>query len=149
MAATVTAAGVAPLPIWLWFEYVNDPDRYIQLNIQALHRHAPSSHFTIRFVNRSNIASHVPDLPEAFWRLPTLVAFSDAARLALLAHHGGIYLDADFLVSTSLVPLRERLEEVEVVGYPMSPVHGHPASAAECARTGELSANFLMVRSMA
>ena len=89
-------------PVWVWYEYKNAPDRYIQLNLQALRRQAPASHFNIILVNRSNIASYVPDLPDAFWRLPKPVAFSDAGRLALLATHGGIYLDADFLVLRSL-----------------------------------------------
>ena len=111
-------------PVWVWYEYKNAPDRYIQLNLQALRRQAPASHFNIILVNRSNIASYVPDLPDAFWRLPKPVAFSDAGRLALLATHGGIYLDADFLVLRSLVPIAELLRRVDVVGYPFSPPHG-------------------------
>ena len=133
-------------PVWVWYEYKNAPDRYIQLNLQALRRQAPASHFNIILVNRSNIASYVPDLPEAFWRLPKPVAFSDAGRLALLATHGGIYLDADFLVLRSLVPIAELLRRVDVVGYPFSPPHGNAESPEKCATTGRLSANFLAAR---
>ena len=96
----LAAEPTRPVPVWLWFEYSRAPPRYIQLNIQALRRQAPWPLFRIEFVNRSTIAQHVPDLPAEFWRLPTRVAYSDAGRLALLAHHGGIYLDADFLVSS-------------------------------------------------
>jgi len=63
-----------------------------------------------------------------------------------LAHHGGIYLDADFLVSSSLVPVKELLRTADVVGYPMSPVHGFPAPAEECATRGEIYANFIAAR---
>ena len=146
MSSGVQASIWRALPVWVWFDYAEEPARYIQLNLRALQRHAPSSHFSIHFVNRSNIASFVPDLNEAFWRLSKHVAFSDAGRLALLAHHGGIYLDADFLVTSSLVPVATALRTAEVVGYPASPVHGFPASASECARSGEISANFIAVR---
>lgn len=136
-----------PLPVWIWFEYPDrSPARYIQLNLQALQRNAPSSHFAIHFVNHSNIASLVPDLPDVFWRLPTRIAFSDAARLALLATHGGIYLDADFLVLRSLVPVAQLLQTVDIVGYPFSVPHGTAETAAECARSGRISANFLAAR---
>ena len=137
----------APMPVWVWYEYPNDsPSRYIQLNLQALKRHSPPSHFKLIFVNRSTIALHVPDLPDAFWRLPTRVAFSDAGRLALLATHGGIYLDADFLVLRSLVLVADLLQRVDVVGYPFSPPHGVAESSAKCAHSGRLSANFLASR---
>ena len=135
-----------PMPIWVWYEYASTPARYIQLNLQALHRNAPPSHFRIFYVNRSTIGEHVPDLPAAFWRLPTPVALSDAGRLALLATRGGIYLDADFLVLRSLLPVAELLTRVDVVGYPFSPPHGVAESSARCATTGRLSANFLAAR---
>lgn len=134
------------VPIWIWYEYSAEPARYIQLNIQAILRHAPSSHFVVHFVNRSNIASFVPNLPDEFWRLGKHVAFSDAGRLALLATNGGLYLDVDFLVMRSLVPVANLLQTYEIIGYPFSPAHGEADSAAKCASTGYLSANFIAVR---
>ena len=93
------SSATSRIPVWVWYEYPdNFPPRYIRLNLQALQRNAPATHFNIIYVNHSTIGSHVPDLPDAFWRLPTRVAFSDAGRLGLLATHGGIYVDADFLV---------------------------------------------------
>ena len=139
----LAAEPTRPVPVWLWFEYSRAPPRYIQLNIQALRRQAPWPLFSIKFVNRSTIAQHVPDLPAEFWRMPTRVAYSDAGRLALLAHHGGIYLDADFLVSSSMRPIHALLKKVDVVGYPLSPVHGAAASASECSAKGEISANLM------
>ena len=137
----------APLPVWVWHDYNNSaPARYIQLNLRALRRHTPTSHFVLQLVNRSNIAQHVPDLPDAFWRLPNQVAFSDAARLALLATHGGLYVDTDFLILRSLVPVAELLQRVDIVGYPFSPPHGSAQSSAACAASGQLSANFLAAR---
>ena len=135
------------VPVWVWHDYNNSlPSRYIQLNLLALRRHAPPSHFVIHYVNRSNIAQHVPDLPDAFWRLPTHVAFSDAARLALLAIRGGLYVDTDFLILRSLVPVAELLQKVDVVGYPTSPPHGVAPTSSQCATSGLLSANFLAAR---
>ena len=137
----------SPLPVWVWHDYnTSGPPRYVQLNLQALRRHTPASHFILHFVNRTNIAQHVPDLPEAFWRLPNHVAYSDAARLALLATHGGLYLDTDFLVLRSLEPIVDLLQSVEVVGYPVSPPHGVALSSAACASSGQLSSNFLAAR---
>ena len=135
------------LPVWVWYEYPGTaPARYIQLNLEALRRHAPPSHFAIRFVNRSNIHDYIPNLPPVFWRLPTRVAFSDAARLGLLALHGGLYVDADFLVLRSLIPIAQMLESVHLVGYPYSPAHGEPESSADCERSGQISANFVAAR---
>ena len=74
MSSDVQASIWRALPVWVWFDYAEEPARYIQLNLRALQRHAPSSHFSIHFVNRSNIASFVPDLNEAFWRLSKHVA---------------------------------------------------------------------------
>lgn len=145
-AYSQTAQLPTPVPVWIWYEYAQaSPARYIQLNLQALRRHAPAPHFAIHFVNSSNIKNHVPGLPHEFWHLPTRVAFSDAGRLALLANRGGIYLDADFLVLRSLMPIIDLLQQVEVVGYPFQPPHGVAATAAACARTGHISANFLAV----
>ena len=146
-AMSLSASHALPWPIWVWYEYPSaKPARYIQLNLEALRRHAPPSHFVIRFVNRSNVATYVPDLPDAFWRLPTQVAFSDAARLALLASKGGLYIDADFLILRSLLPVAELLRTVDIVGYPASPPHGHAETSAKCAASGKLSANFLAAR---
>ena len=140
-------AARALLPVWVWYEWPGSgPARYIQLNLQALHRHAPPSHFVVRYVNSSNIHEYLPNLPPVFWRLPTRVAFSDAARLGLLALHGGLYLDADFLVLRSLVPIAEMLERVDLVGYPYSPAHGEAESSADCERSGQISANFVAAR---
>lgn len=47
MASASTEATLpVPVPVWLWYEYSSAPARYIQLNIQALRRHAPASHLT-------------------------------------------------------------------------------------------------------
>ena len=136
------------LPIWIWLDYPNGtkPHRYTHLNIQVLQRHAPQSHFCVHIVNRTNIADYVSDLPKEFWKLPTPVAFSDAARLALLTHHGGLYLDTDFIVLRSLVPIANLLGNVDVIGSVFSRTHGLDETADECSRSGRIAANFLAVR---
>ena len=140
--------GAPILPVWIWLEHsgVKNVHRYTQLNIDALKRHAPESHFHVNVVNRSNIASFVPDLPPQFWMLPTPVAFSDAGRLALLAHHGGLYIDSDFLIMRSLVPIYELLKKVDVVGSVFSTPHGSHESSEQCSQTGNIAANFIAAR---
>jgi hypothetical protein len=107
-----------PLPIWLWLDYPNGRlPAFVELHLEAIERHAPSSHFRIMKLNRSNLGAYVPDLPPEVVRLPHQTAYSDLARIALLAHHGGLYADVDFVVSKSLVPFADHLTNVSLVGF--------------------------------
>ena len=50
-------------------------------------------------VNDTNVEKLIPDLPHEYFMLPYASAKSDLLRAALLYHHGGIYMDTDFLVN--------------------------------------------------
>ncbi|CAE7384573.1 unnamed protein product [Symbiodinium natans] len=56
-------------------------------------------------------------MPEEFFRFPYHAATSDLIRYALLYHHGGIYMDADFIVLKDLSPVVDRLADHDLVSY--------------------------------
>jgi mannosyltransferase OCH1-like enzyme len=89
--------------------------RYLQLHLLLFQHHAGRD-FEIRTVNRSSLHLYV-NLPPEFDRIPYAVAASDFARMALLATHGGLYADLDFLVTRSLSPIRKLLDQYEIVSY--------------------------------
>ena len=117
---------------WVWTEYASGMPRHIQLNQQALRLHAAP--FIVHALNRSNVRSFLPDLPEPFWRLPNQVAASDVVRAALLLKYGGLWLDADFLVLRSLQPVAQALETHSLVAYEVA--------GQNCAQ-GRISSNFV------
>lgn len=132
-------ADLSPLPqpfhVWVWLEYRGSIPRHIRLNLRALRRHAPAS-ATITILNASTVTRWVA-LPAEFHRLRHRVAASDVARVALLATHGGLYLDADVLVAEPLAPVLALLHEYESVVY--------ASWGQECLR-GHFSANFVATR---
>jgi len=71
-----------------------------------------SSHgkgYTLHVINHSNIKDYIK-LPPIFFELP-IVQQSDYLRVRLVAEYGGIWLDSDTLVMSSLDPLFDILEE--------------------------------------
>ena len=105
---------VPPLPLWVWIEYEVVP-RYIQLNLLAMRTHAADA-FELRLLNRSTLGKHLT-LPPEFESIPYAVAASDFARIGLLAEHGGLYMDADFLVTHPLASLRTLMTQHDVISY--------------------------------
>ncbi len=113
-------AATGPLPsnpfyVWVWLEYAQDVPRRMRLNFAALRRHVPAE-ATVVVLNASTVARWVV-LPPEFSRLRHKVAASDVARVALLATHGGLYLDADVLVAEPLAPLLSLLHAYESIVY--------------------------------
>lgn len=107
--AIVVATGT-PIPVWLWMDYKDTPG-YIQLNLRSLAHNAPAPRFQIRQVTRDMLSTLVPDMPVEFDSLPYAAAVSDLIRTALIAHHGGFYLDTDFLVQKPLAPIADMLSK--------------------------------------
>lgn len=68
-------------------------------------------------VTPDKIKSLVPDMPEEFDRMPYAAATSDLIRTALIALHGGVYLDTDFLVQHPLSEFTNELEHADFVSY--------------------------------
>eukprot|EP00929_Paragymnodinium_shiwhaense_P013920 TRINITY_DN121768_c0_g1_i1.p1 TRINITY_DN121768_c0_g1~~TRINITY_DN121768_c0_g1_i1.p1 ORF type:complete len:909 (+),score=198.56 TRINITY_DN121768_c0_g1_i1:50-2776(+) len=125
--------------IWCYYDYKNGPSPFVKLNMDTWRHHAPK--MKIVMVNDSNIKELIPDLPDEYFMLPYASAKSDLLRAALLYHHGGIYMDTDFLVNG---PVMEdfigRLKENDIVTY--SDDTGRPSG--QCGKY--FSSNFMAGR---
>ena len=100
--------------------------------------------FAVHRLNASQLPVLLPDLPPSFWRVfegpkdtNGGVAQSDIAGTGLLARYGGIFMDADFLVRSSLMPIASHLATHELVSY---------AVAGQGCERGIFSRNFLAAR---
>merc|ERR1719343_950069 len=101
--------------IWCYYEYPRGPTPFVQLNMETWKKHGPNT--KIMMVNDSNIRDLIPDLPEEYFMLPYASAKSDLLRAALLYHHGGLYMDTDFLVNKPLTEVFSKLNENDIVTY--------------------------------
>jgi hypothetical protein len=105
------------IPVWVLYSFTEqNKNSLIELNIKAMRRHLGNK-FELVLVNETNERQLVPDLPEEYFRLPDFGARSDAMRAALLAKHGGIYLDGDVLITQNLDTFGQRLANNDVVAY--------------------------------
>lgn len=133
-AAPITTS-VDAIPVWIWMDYKDAAlPGFIEMNLRALLRNAPSPDFVLRFVDKSNIKSFVPDMPQEFDQLPYAAATSDLIRTALIANHGGVYLDTDFLVARPMHEFTDWLQTHDFVSYES---HGQ-----QCA-VGSFSSNMI------
>jgi len=108
--------------IYTYWDYGNDPRPIVALNVQTWFKHAPPGTELV-LVNESNFRSLIPDAPEELFRLPYAASKSDVVRAAVLYHHGGLYLDTDFVVMKPLSSIFAKLEEGwDVVAYGDDPV---------------------------
>eukprot|EP00041_Stephanoeca_diplocostata_P014196 m.255548 g.255548 ORF g.255548 m.255548 type:complete len:514 (+) comp19620_c0_seq1:144-1685(+) len=132
-----------PFPVWLWMDYEDNPHyktglpAYMQLNLQSLSKNAPGPDFIVHKLNHNNIMDFIPDLPQEFSRLPYAAATSDLVRTAVLYHHGGVYLDTDFLVVRPLNEYVTHLQHNDFVAYE---AHGQNCTL------GQFSSNFIAAR---
>merc|ERR1740117_473091 len=94
--------------IWCFYDYKNGPSPFVKLNFATWRKHAPE--MKIMMVNDSNVRDFIPDIPKEYFMLPYASAKSDFLRAALLYHHGGLYMDTDFLVGR---PLREVMQKLD------------------------------------
>mmetsp|Transcript_91941 Transcript_91941/g.286598 ORF Transcript_91941/g.286598 Transcript_91941/m.286598 type:complete len:514 (+) Transcript_91941:97-1638(+) len=106
------------VPVWVWWEFPKGVPTGYRLNVRTWMRHIPADKFELRLVNASNIKKYIPDLPDAFYRIYPL-AQSDFVRAAMLALHGGVYMDGDMMLRDDLdVIFKELLEgTTEVTPY--------------------------------
>lgn len=125
--------------IWVFWNYPNGPSPFVRLNYETWVKHAPD--FEIVKINDTNIAEYVPDLPQEYYRLPYASANSDFIRAALLYHHGGVYMDTDFMLMHSLEPVEKLLETSDVVGYKTG-----EAKRPDNSCTKDFSSNFMAGR---
>lgn len=122
----------------LW-NYPRGPPMFIQKNMESwIHYAKGRCHFPW-LINATNIRAFIPDLPAEYDRMPLDydAAKSDVVRYALLYHHGGIYLDTDFLVAKDLSPILDRIDDHDLVSY---------TTIGQSCRKGTFSSNFLAGR---
>lgn len=111
--------------IWTWWhgqeaQYRNtsDPEdmgAFVRLNLKTWKKYAPQMKIVI--LNDDNIKDYVPDMPDEFFKIPYQAAKSDVIRSALLSHHGGMYLDTDFVMMKPIQPILEKLMTHDILGY--------------------------------
>ena len=97
--------------------------------MQTWKHHNPE--FEIKLVNDSNIRDYIPDMPEEYFRLLHPAPRSDFFRAGVIYHHGGVYMDTDFMAMKPLTPMLAKLDEgYDIVTYgtrvgaPRGPLHG-------------------------
>lgn len=102
----------------LW-EYPKSAPLYARLNIETWRRHSNNLCDEPILINAKNVMKWIPDMPQEFFKFPYHAATSDLIRYALLYHHGGIYMDADFIVMKDMKPIIDRLEGHDLISYAM------------------------------
>lgn len=138
---TGTSIAAENRKIYTYWDYGNDPRPIVALNIQTWLKHAPPDTELV-LVNESNFLSLIPDAPDEIFRLPYAASKSDVVRAAVLYHHGGLYLDTDFIVMKPLSTIFAKLEEGwDVVSYSDDP----SAVTGKC-NSDHFSSNFMAAR---
>jgi hypothetical protein len=149
--AELVQEGFASVPlgkykIFTYWNYPNGADAFVALNLDTWRKHAPPG-TEIVMVNESNYRDYIPDAPQELWRLPYDACRSDMVRAAVLYHHGGLYMDTDFVVTRSLDRVFARLEEGEhIVAYSDSEISRSGASGPCDLESGGFSSNFMAAR---
>lgn len=127
--------------IYTYWDYKDDPRPWVKLNVQSWLKHAPPGTELV-LVNESNFHDLIPDAPEELFKLPYAACKSDVVRAAVLYHHGGLYLDTDFMVMKPLGTVFAKLEEGwDVVAYGDSR-DGH---TGKC-KANSFTSNFMAAR---
>jgi len=117
MPQASSIASEAKHKIFTYWDYAGEPKPLVKLNVQSWLAHAPPGTELV-LVNESNFHSLIPDAPAELFKLPYAACKSDVVRAAVLYHHGGLYLDTDFVVMKSLSNVFDKLDEGwDVVAY--------------------------------
>jgi hypothetical protein len=106
-------------PVWLWSDFLQMPP-HLEAVRRVLHLKAPPPRFEIVELNMTNVRRYVSDLPAAAEAIAAQspAAMSDAVRAALLAQHGGLWVDTDILVAHELSAwLLPVLESHDIASY--------------------------------
>ncbi|HEY1187494.1 MAG TPA: class I SAM-dependent methyltransferase [Gemmata sp.] len=110
-AALAAPSGATPRTVWAYWE--GPLPGYIELCLQTLRAHHPGAEVLDR-AGFEALFRHDRDLP--IDALP-LAQKADFIRAYLLAHHGGLYLDADCVVLRNLDFAFAAADAAEFVGY--------------------------------
>jgi len=132
--------------IFTYWNYPNGADAFEAINLDTWRKHAPLG-TEIVMINESNYRDYIPDAPPELWRLPYDACKSDMVRAAVLYHHGGLYMDTDFVVTRSLDGVFAKLEGGEdIVAYSDSEISATGASGPCDLASGSFSSNFMAAR---
>jgi hypothetical protein len=90
---------------------------YLELCVKTWERNLPG--YEIIFLNYSNLGLHLPEgtYDMNVLRKLTLMMQKDAIMVAVLKVHGGIFMDADTLVTRDIASLVNMLKDTEVVMF--------------------------------
>jgi len=136
----VTESPATP-KIFTYWDYPEEISPLVELNVRSWLTHAPPGTELVR-INDTNFRSFVPDTPDEIFKLPYAACKSDVVRAAVLYHHGGLYMDTDFVVMKDLSSVFHKLDEGwDVVAY--SDNGGIPSG--ECRARG-FTSNFMAAR---
>eukprot|EP00435_Cladocopium_sp_Y103_P062211 s313_g23.t2 len=83
-----------------------------------------------KLLNIENVKEWIPDMPDEYFRMPSPAPKSDLIRYALLYHHGGLYMDADFVAVKDMDPILALLETHDFISYQEKGQAGQACSAA-------------------
>lgn len=104
----------APIHVWTFIDKTDLIAPVVRLNLKTWKHHNPN--IRINIVNDTTVRDYIPDLPEEFFRLYAQ-AKSDAFRAGVIYHHGGFYVDTDFLVMKPLTKLSDFLLDHDIASY--------------------------------
>jgi len=107
--------------LWLYWEVIDKTPAYIDLCYETVLKHC-SKDFNIIRLNEKTIFDYLPDLKFTIKKLPNFKNLNipqktDYYRYNLLYKYGGIWLDSDIIVFSSLLPLYKHLnKQIDYVG---------------------------------
>jgi len=105
--------------IWLYWE--NQKDQVMPPYIELCHatiRHHCSDDFKVVLTTPATIRDYIPDAgPFEEIRNPNPAIRAAYIRVALLAEHGGIWMDSDIIVLKNFVYMKELIEKYGFVGF--------------------------------
>ncbi|CAK0811890.1 unnamed protein product [Prorocentrum cordatum] len=119
----------------LW-DYPKGAPAFATTNLEAWDRHARGlCSGGIVLLNDSNIPRWIPDMPKEYYRLEYRAAQSDAVRYSAIFHNGGMYIDADFIVTQDLGDIITRVSTYDLISY--------TTGGQQCKPAGTFSSNFM------
>ena len=107
--------------LWLYWEEVTTTPAYIDMCYETVIKHC-SKDFNIIRLNEKTVYDYLPDLKFKVKNLPNFKNLNipqktDYYRYNLLYKYGGIWLDSDIIVFSSLLPLYKHLNKtIDYVG---------------------------------
>ncbi|CAK0831022.1 unnamed protein product [Prorocentrum cordatum] len=118
----------------LW-DYPRGPPLFSVLNVESWRRHSRQVCGEPILISDANVKAYIPDLPDEYFLVDHPAAKSDLIRYALLYHHGGMYMDADFLVVQDLDAV------IATLGYDLVSYASSSSEYSMCER--DFSSNFI------